>query len=497
MVNQTHEKYDYFIGTWQKNRDAAAGQKAIKARGTTYLPKLSGHNDPVDGQPKYDVYKEYALWYSATGRTVDGLHGLIFRKPPQIEYPESIKDGSEFIRDDLTLNGKSITEILQEIVTEVIIVNRVGIMIDIPTITPGLVDEKGMVTVATLEKENIRPYVSIYEAEDIINWSHSRVNNKWVLSKVVLKEILWEQNEDDEFKIEKIEQYRVLDLAPMEEGSNNVYYRQRVYKSNRKVLDKGESPLDDPVDEFFPRVNGENLDYIPFFIVSAKGEDWDIDYSIINGLSDVNIAHYRNSANYENGLMWTGNPTPVLSGYPEDKEEVKLGSTEALILSIGGDAKFLEFTGTGLSEIRQAMEKKEGIMAALGARIIAAEKRQVEAAETAEIHRAGENGVLANVANSVSIVMSKVLGIISEWSLMNAADQISIELNTDYIPTGMDPQMLSSLVQAVQSGAISPQTFFYNLQKGELIPAGVDYDTEQALLQEAGPALGMVGLVDE
>src|SRR3546814_17722435 len=84
-VETTHPQYDAHAYEWQVMRDTSAGEQSVKAAGEAYLPKLGGQ----DGN-QYDAYKTRASYYNATGRTIDGLTGMIFRQPPLVEHPEAM-----------------------------------------------------------------------------------------------------------------------------------------------------------------------------------------------------------------------------------------------------------------------------------------------------------------------------------------------------------------------------------------------------------------------
>lgn len=67
------------------------------------------------------------------------------------------------------------------------------------------------------------------------------------------------------------------------------------------------------------------------------------------------------------------------------------GSVAFILPNPDSKAFYLEFQGQGLSELREALRAKESMMATLGARMLAPDKNGVESAQTAGIHRAGEN----------------------------------------------------------------------------------------------------------
>jgi hypothetical protein len=442
MVTKQHRDYAKWLPRWQRCRDAAGGEDAVKERGEVYLPRPSGQKDK-----DYLAYKKRAYWYNATQRTIDGLTGLIFRKEPQVEAPESMKEWLE----DVTLTGISLREFASHVVDNVMQVGRAGILVDYPTVdlTPDL-------TVAQLEGIGARPYLALYQAEDIINWRFARVGSKTQLVLVVLRETADVVADNDEFELSEIEQYRVLDLEP-----NTAKYRQRVF---RKDDEKGDWKS---IAETYPLIKGQPFTEIPFVFVGVGRNDGQLETPPVYDLANINLSHYRTLADLENGAHWTGLPTPVFSGLSEDKKEVALGSTEGVVLPIGGEAKYLEFTGQGLQVLENRAKAKEEEMAVLGARILATEKRQPETAETAAIHRAGENSVLASIANTASRGIDRALEIAREWGGLTG--DINIQLNTDYLAVQMNPAMLTSLTAALQAGKIGHEDYFWYLQRGDVI----------------------------
>jgi hypothetical protein len=60
-------------------------------------------------------------------------------------------------------------------------------------------------------------------------------------------------------------------------------------------------------------------------------------------------------------------------------------------------------------------------------------------------------------------------------------------LNTDFFATAMTSQDLTALVASWQQGAISYDTLYYNLQKGEIARPGVDVETERDLIEVQRP----------
>lgn len=457
------------LNNMEKVRDVIAGEYAIKTKSTRYLPRLPGHSDDASGNDAYSIYLEYAHFYPATARTAQGLRGLVFRKDPVVNIPKKLEN----YRENITADGQSLVSFSKDILLEVIQTNRCGLFVDFPSV-PDKVYSK-----ADMENLNIRPYVRMYKAETIINWRTRVINNQTITSLVVVKEDV-EEPDVGGFKSKIIPQYRVLYLD--EDGIYHQDTYQQVDANPLLNLAGGLTLMDSVV----PLVNGAVLEYIPFYPITDKGITWDLTNSTLLQLAETNLSHYRNSANRENALIWTGNPTPVFSGYAGNVDEgaIRIGSCEAILLHNGGSASFLEFTGQGLTPIKEAMAEKEEEMAVLGARIISPEKRTAETAESASIHRAGEQGVLADIANSISDGLTRILRFFGMYHGEKDLKSISVALNTDYMPVEMKSDMLARLGELYQKRLISWDSYFYALQKGEVLKSDVTSEEEYAKIED-------------
>lgn len=455
-VDSKHSEYEKYESDWQRCRSTAGGQRSMHKAGTKYLPKLGGQTDE-----EYKAYLARTLFYEATGRTVEGLTGMIFRKEPNIEEGSMI----DFI-EDVTLDGTDLTGFARMLTKEVIEVGRIGTLIDYPR------NETEGMTQAQAAALNMRPFFKHYRTENILNWKIGRVNNAAALVEVRLFEMV-EEDGEKEFEVNMIEQIRVLELV---EGR----YQQRIFRKNNKdewVLHE----------EIVPIMNGKTIDYIPFIFVSTDNTSPHVTEPPLTGLVNVNISHYKTTADLEHGAHFTGLPTAVITGHSlSENEEFRIGSTTAWVFDApDADAKYLEFEGKGLDTLQEMLKQKEEKMAALGAQMLTPSTRRNEAAETAEIRHMGENSVLSSISQTISGALNEMLQVAAEW--IGGATSATIELNTDFIAASITPQMLRELLQAVQSGRISHQTYFENLKRGEIIDAKKSYEDEVSEIETTPP----------
>lgn len=467
QVSKTHPEYDRTSSKWQRCRDTVAGNDAVKAAGTRYLPRLADQTDT-----DYQAYKTRASFFNATWRTIQALTGMLFRRPPVVETSESVNA----LLEDVTMSGVSFITFAQQIAMETLTVGRVGILVDYPSQST-----EGM-TAAEATKLNLRPVMQRYETESIINWKTAWIGNKTALTLVVLTEDAALEGNEFEHKTET--RYRVLDLF-------NGAYRVRVFR----IDDKGE---DEQIGgDIFPVMSGKPLDFIPFFFLGVDDTTPQLDLPPFLDLVDLNLDHYRMSADHKHGLHFTGLPTGVITGYRPENEGDKLyvGAAHFLVLpDPQAKASFLEYTGQGLSAIVEELERTEAQMAILGARLLTSEKKATETSQTAQIHRAGEGSVLSSIASTISRALTQALTLFSKWA--GSDNECTVELNQEFLPPEMTPQELATLLQGWQMGApgLSDQGLFDILQKLEVVAPDVTLEEEQARIAAKGPTMPDMGV---
>jgi hypothetical protein len=443
---------------WTRCEDVSCGQDAVHAAKELYLPRLKDQSND-----DYASYVKRATFYNATWRTIAGMLGMLFRKPLIIDVPAAI----EPLLEDISMDGSPLQVFAQEVAEECFEKGRCGLLVDFPQA------DIQSATVADAQRLGLRPSIQIYEAQTIINWRTDRINNKSVISLVVLSEDSITLK--DEFTEIKTTHYRVLDLFDKK-------YRVRVFE----VSDSG---IDVLLDEKFPLMNNKPMDFIPFVFMSTDDLTPDVDDPPLIDLVNMNLSHYRTTADYEHGCHFTGLPTAVVSGYVADKgEKLYIGSQSAWVFpDPSAKASYLEFTGQGLTALENNLVRKEMQMAILGARMLEVQKRGIESADTASIHRKGEESILASIAQVISMGMTRAISWFAQWA--GADHNVKFEINRDFYPVEMTPQELTALIAAWQTGGISKQVLFDNLKQGEIIASEVTFEEEEARISNSQPTI--------
>jgi hypothetical protein len=468
-ANTTHLDYDASLPAWLRARDVIAGDDAVKAGGTKYLPRLDSQNDD-----EYLAYKTRACFFNATSRTADGFLGLLFRRDPEVKLPDrhaGVGGALRVFTDDVDLMGTSLFTFCKGVVGEVLALGRCGTLID----WQGDVES--------------RAYVVRYAAEDILNWQTQRINGRNVVTMIALREVVIKPDAEDPFTVDQTETIRVLKLESLADGGTRyvveIWQEQKSANNRRK---KSEWKL---VESRIPLRLGKTIPLIPFVFHGPRNALPDVDKMPLADIITVNLDHYRLDADYKHGLHYTALPTAWVSGF-DKTSELRIGSSTAWVAEApGAVAGFLEFKGHGLSTFENAQDRDERLMAVLGSRMLEDTKRVGETADAIELRQSGENSILMTLALSVSDSISQVLRWVYWWNSTEPYPEdiseslVLLQINTDFTAKGLTSLELTAIVSAWQAGAISQATMFDLFRKGEVLPTGRT-DNEEKNLVRAG-----------
>jgi hypothetical protein len=421
-VNTPHKQYQANIAKWTRARDCFEGSDAVKEAGTEYLPMLDSHKH--GDMAGYDAYKKRALFYNATGRTVEGLAGFIFQKEAKFEVPKDFEKHLE----DVTMDGVDADTFALKLGREILLTGRVGAMLDMS-------QEQG--------DEPQRPYWIQYDAEDIISWQTERRNgDPSVTTRIVLREFVDEVDPKDPFEFEDVEQYRVLELTP-----DNIYQQSLWRKDEKK---EGGEQWVQFGETITPTRREEPLHFIPFVFGSTTSTAVAVSKGPLFDMIEVNLSHYRTMADLEHGRHFTALPTPWFSGARDSEEEMTIGSGVAWELEQGGQAGMLEFSGAGLTALVTAEQDKRKMMAVLGARLLE-EQAAVEETATAVIMRhSAEGATLRTMVNVLEKMLTRLVHWHVWWMSTEAKPEdvnATAELNKEFFMMRLNPQELQAQLQ--------------------------------------------------
>jgi len=452
-VNTQRKDYADLLPKWARLRDCFEGRDAVLAAASKYVPDLPGTD--VAGNK---AYRERGNFYNAVMRTVQGMTGSIFQKPPEVEFPEPFK---EYL-DDVTLTNVPFETFAVDASRETMLTGRFGVLVDMPS----------------QKSQDMRPYLCGYRAEDIVNWRTESRGGDDVLTMVVLREVVEVPDEKDEFACKNAMQYRVVQLV-----ENTCV--QQVWRAKADNASEF-APVEDPV---VAMRRGVPLPFIPFVFLGATHATPELEKPPLIDLADVNLGHWRNSVDYEYGLHLIALPTPWVAGSKATSADgkMKIGPSVVWELEVQGSAGMLEFTGSGLASLVAAMDEKKKQMASLGARLIEDAPTTSETASAVRMRHSGEHATLRTVAGAIELGLTLVLQVVAWWagSAEKPADtEVGVELNKEYLNVRATPQEVQVALTALQAGEISYETWWHLLATGGWGREGIDAAAERKAILE-------------
>ena len=470
-VDTQNTDYAKNIAVWQLVRDCDEGATAIKdrpnrnslfaggigsVRGTAYLPAPNARDGSEENQVRYDAYRSRANFVNFVSHTKEGMLGMVFRKPTEIELPLNI----DYIVENANGNGLHLDQMIKDCASDTLLTGRYGLLVDYPQTEEGL-------TQAQVSNAGLQASLLAYPAESVINWRCEVVNGVKKLTMVVLQEPRIEPLESDPFDVEHCMYHRVLFL---DEG----VYTQRLYDEHNKLVS----------DDLIPRKsNGSTWDVIPFEFIGSINNDETSDKAPLYDIAEVNVAHYRNSADYEESSFIVGQPTPVIAGLTQSWADdnfsggIELGSRSGLLLPIDSNASLLQAAPNQMPE--RGMELKEQQMVKIGTRIIQ-DSTGAETAEAAKIRFAGQNSKLGSLIVNVEAGFTKALEWLGEF--MGGEGDITLDINKEFYDSTIDPQMLAQAMVLQDRGVIGKTDLRYLLRRSNLLD---DERTDQEIDNDA------------
>jgi len=479
-----HSDYSRMKDEWSMVRACVSGPVAVKDLGIRLLPPPDLKEGVCDVD-RYGRYKGRAIYTNYTGRTSSGLVGAAMRKDPTIELDPLL----EFLNENADGAGLTLSRLSKKSLSEVVQQGRETLLIDYPEIDKTLTAE---------EQNQIKPqaFIRRYQALDFINWKTRIISGREVLTLAVLRE-KYDQSENDFTYTEGI-QHRILRLEELE-GFNGLVYTQEVQIS--PILDASNQQKPKEGDQqsikYVPRQSdGNPFSEIPLVCIGSDSNDFDVDYIPISDIAHVNIGHYKNSADLEENNFLHGQLTIGVHSSMDGDEFLKLnpnginvGAHSAHFLGENGGFTSVQADPSQLGDV--LMKRKEEQMRAIGAKMV--EDRDGQNTATGRrIDATGENSVLGDLVSNVETAYRKVIEFCAMF--MGSTGENIFEMNREFFPDNVDPQLIMAAIQLNDRGVIAKQDLRSLSRKADVVKHNrTDEEIEKDVSQESplvGPGLG-------
>lgn len=466
-VKTLHRDYIANASKWKKIRDVLASNCKSYLRDVS-----SSETDPTYKAKRQDEYENGGVFYNFTKRTLSGMVGAVMRKPAEVMLPAEV----EYLLTNCDGAGLGIEAQSQDTLREVDSVGRAGLLVDAP--------DTAAATMAEQNAGQLNPRIQLYTAENIINWRKSRKGSTQVLTMIVLREPYEYQAANNEFDWMQGEQYRVLEIV---EG----VYQQRLF-----VFDSAGAMVNEVVEPVIPMVKGKTLDYIPFQFIGADNNDESVDHAPLETMADINIGHFRNSADVEDSAFYQQGTLILAPGenmnastfkelYPKG---LRMGARIGYNLGAGGSAQIVQPDPNNLS--RELQKDKEDQAVKAGAQLITPTVQIT--AEASRLQRGADTSIMATIAINVSKAYEQAV----KWcgaflGQQYTDDDVTFELNMEFFMAQMGAQEIMAWL-GLRNAGIMPDRAMWAAFRAAGITNWTDEEIEAELERQSiapAPAL--------
>lgn len=463
-VSFPHPDYIANLPIWVKVDDVCQGQSQVKKKGETYLSRHNKQDTSVEAQQQYKTYLEHAVFYGVTGKTLGSLVGAAYAKLPDFQRPNEL----DYLDVNANGQGMSVYQLTQTALRYLLKHYRCALYVDFPQVEPSKTRQDD-------KQKNAYAMMHVLPAVAVINWDTVMIGNQQKLSLVVIKETVTVR-ENDGFEMTTSDQYRVLRL----ENLNGQYvFTIQVYKNT-------DDSLFSPQEKYTPKdYNGNTWNYIPFTFIGAIDNSPALDNPPLLELVDLNLAHYQDSADFQESVYFVGQPQFSMPDVTEDmyelikKDGLYIGCKNAFPTKI----EMVQAQPNTLSQT--AMDKKWEQMKEIGARLIE-QGSATKTATQANNDDAVQHSVLSLCTVNISSAFTQALGWIARFMLPNSdslnSEDLMFSIDQDFSKPQFDPERAKQLWEACLSNRY-PYKGWYEYQRTGVVP---DYSWEevQALLEE-------------
>lgn len=451
--NITLPAVDAMRADWAVVAPLMGGTKAMRAAGKALLPQYPGEED--------DVYKRrlaQSTLLPAYSETVGNMTDRVFAEPLQLgdDVPGEIAGWClDVDRAGNDLNAWAVDWF------------RVGLSHGICHALVEHPPAEGVRTRADEIAAGLRPYAVLIKPEQVLGW---RSEGGQLTQFRYLETV---EEAEGTFGVASVDQVRVLEPGIW-----------KVYRANKdgtwKLHEEGITSLSRiPLVTFYTGRTG---------FMTARPP--------LIELAHLNVKHWQSQSDQDNILHTIRVPILVRIGmetrYDANGQplpgEFKVGVGTLTDLPREGDMKYVEHTGAAVEAGRKALQDLLDEMRMAGAKLLQKDKQQTKTATQAEEEAAQELSPLARMAGQFADALAQLLQFMADYR--GLPDGGMVELRGNFDADFMPEVSLPTLVQMANSGMLSKETLFTEMQRRGVISDEYNWLDELGRIEQQGPALG-------
>jgi hypothetical protein len=442
-VDNTSSAHDNMRSKLFRVNSLMGGTQAMRDAGRTLMPAYH-----AESNKNYRNRLSKAVLFNVFRRTIESMAGKVFSKP--IVFEDVPAQVDELI-PDIDLQGNNAQVFYEKVFTTGLSKGIAHVLVDSPT--------QFFETLQEEKDNNVRPYMIEVAPENILAAYSEIINGQEVLTHV-----------------------RILETTTVRQGFDEVTVR------SIRVLEPGYFQIWVEGDKEWTLVEeGEvGLDFIPLVTFYADREGLMESRPPLQDLSDLNITHWQSSSDQRNILTVSRFPLLAVSGVPaEDRAKIIL-SANKILGTDDKEAKFyyVEHDGKAIEAGERDLHNLEAQMAILGLEMLI--KRATNSPGISKQLDAHDmNSQLQNMALKFEDFIAITLFYMGSW--MGVEEAGTAGLNTDFNLT-KDSTELQTLVQSVENGSLSAETYLTELKRRGVLDAELDVIKEALTARQQAEA---------
>lgn len=486
-VADPSDSYQSLKPLWKKARAVLQGQSNVKAH-DEYIDRNYSNLlipfSPSMNQEQYDFYKSEAELPGLTSQYCKVLISALLRKDSQLELPEELpEDAYYWLKDNFTLDGMSLFNFLDTALWEELQTSRAWVYVDYPDIGEAEYDN-----MSPEERDTIRPYPVVLEAETVINVQTNLhpVTRQKTLSRIVTRYLTAKYDSDNPWHANYVD--TVCDHY-LDEGGKLVieYYEHEDTNNELKVLngdvrqeyqDYASSAQFKKTKTVYPTMFGVRISRIPAWPLNGQLEPIE---PVLMPLIDREVSLYNKVSRRNHLLYGAATYTPIVQSDMTDEEfEELVNSGLGSWLRVRKDESIsvLETPTGALADMDRAIASTIEEMAKMGIRMLSPE--QAASGVALEIRNASQTAQLGTLNAKISGTLKEVIAFMLNWKYNTdySGSDIGFQMSSDFSPMVGGEAAMRLVSEWYQSGIISRSTFLNIAKYNDFLPA--DYDDEAA-----------------
>lgn len=244
IIDSRHPNYLKDTGEWLKWRLTYRGGQEYVRR---YLEKIDRQEDTTDFQTR----KRMAPIPTFAKAALNDIRNSIFQRMRDITRlggSDSYQRAVAGLDNGVDLRGSTMNAFIgDKVLTELLIMGRCGLYVDSPPISR---EDEEVVTLADVRATNFRPYLYLYQVEDILSWRCSKPEDPSEFEALLLRDTCLDFDSETYLPLQAFERFRLLWI-----GEDGLVRLQFLDANNNPINQQG-----NPVTEPYTL----NLDRIPF-----------------------------------------------------------------------------------------------------------------------------------------------------------------------------------------------------------------------------------------